>query len=130
MTSQKYKSPFIRLKLVTPLIFSFHLDAPEKVSLTTNVTTSHKVCAGMMANFICTVEDSNPAVHTFTLFENGTVVSNKRDSGVWSRTLTTSGDSTYKCMVNNSVGVSSSDYINVIVEGETIEFFNITFFKR
>ena len=62
-------------------------------------------------------------VKTFTLFQNGVVVSNKRDSGVWISTLTTSGHATYKCTANNSVGVSSSDFINFTVEGETREFF-------
>ena len=62
-------------------------------------------------------------METFTLFGNGSVVSNKRDSGVWIRTLTTSGKATYKCTANNSVGVSSSDYINFTVEGEKTESF-------
>ena len=61
-------------------------------------------------------------METFTFFENGDVVSNKRDHGVWIRTLTVSGDAIYKCTVNNSVGVSSSDYVNFTVEGETTEF--------
>ncbi|XP_015748651.1 PREDICTED: hemicentin-2-like [Acropora digitifera] len=90
--------------------------APQRVYLNTNLTTSHNVCEGMMASFLCTVEASNPAVHTFTLLKNGTVISNKRDSGVWIRTLTTSGDVTYKCMATNSVGVTSSNYITFTVE--------------
>ena len=77
----------------------------------------------MVANFTCVVEASNPAVETLTLFENGSVVSNKRHSGVWIRTLSTGGNAAYKCMASNSVGVSSSDYINLMVEGETTEFF-------
>lgn len=60
---------------------------------------------------------------TFTLFENGSVVSRKRDPGVWIRTLITSGNATYKCTANNSVGVSSSDYIDFTVEGGTRELF-------
>ena len=77
----------------------------------------------MLATFTCAVETSNPAVETFTLFENGSLVSDKRDHGVWIRTLTISGDAIYKCMANNSVGVSSSDYVSFTVEGETTEFF-------
>ena len=77
----------------------------------------------MVANFTCVVEASNPAVEILTLFENGSVVSNKRDSGVWITTLSTGGKAAYKCMASNSVGVSSSDYINFMVEGETTEFF-------
>ena len=77
----------------------------------------------MVANFTCVVEASNPAVETLTLLENGSVVSNKRGSGVWIRTLSTGGNAAYKCTASNSVGVSSSDYINFMVEGETTEFF-------
>ena len=73
----------------------------------------------MLATFTCAVEASNPPVETFTLFGNGSMVSSKRDSGIWVWTLTTSGDKTFKCMANNSVGVRSSDYINFSVEGET-----------
>ena len=62
-------------------------------------------------------------METFTLFENGSVVSNMRDHGVWKRTLTIRGEAIYKCTANNSVGVSSSDYVNFTVEGETTEFF-------
>ena len=62
-------------------------------------------------------------METFTLFGNGSVVSIKKDYGVWIWTLTISGDATYQCTANNSVGVSSSDYINFTVEGETTEFF-------
>ncbi|XP_044167458.1 uncharacterized protein LOC114951266 isoform X2 [Acropora millepora] len=90
--------------------------APERVTLITNLSRSQNVCAGMVANFTCVVEASNPAVETLTLFENGSVVSNKRDSGVWIRTLSTGGKAAYKCMASNSVGVSSSDYINFMVE--------------
>ena len=83
----------------------------------------------MVANFTCVVEASSPAVDTFTLFGNGSVVSNKRDSGVWIWTLTIGGDARNKCTANNSIGVSSSDYVNFTVEGQTGEFFsnNITF---
>ena len=77
----------------------------------------------MLATLTCAVAASNPPVKTFTLLGNGSMVSSKRDSGIWIRTLTTSGDATYKCMANNSVGVRSSDYIIFSVEGETRDFF-------
>ena len=67
-------------------------------------------------------------MHTFTLLGNGTVISKKRDSGVWIRTLTTSGDATYKCMADNSVGVTSSNYITFTVEGETKKILRIILF--
>lgn len=91
--------------------------------MNTNLSISHKVCAGTLATFICSVEASNPEVETFTLFENGSVVSYKKNCGLWIKTLTISGEATYKCTANNSVGVSSSDYVNLTVEGETTEFF-------
>ena len=91
--------------------------------MTTNLSRKHNVCVGMVANFTCVVEASNPAVETLTLLGIGSVVLNKRDSGVWIRTLTTGGNAAYKCMASNSVGVSCSDYLNFMVEGETTEFF-------
>ncbi|XP_044176562.1 fibroblast growth factor receptor 3-like [Acropora millepora] len=103
----------------TPAVREVTIDvqyAPERVTLITNLSISHKVCTDMLATFTCAVAASNPAVETFTLFGNGSMVSSKRDSGIWIRTLTTSGDATYKCTANNSVGVRSSDYINFSVE--------------
>ena len=123
MESHKPKLPFIKSNWLLHCCFRFHSDAPERVTLITNLSISHKVCAGMVATFTCAVEASNPAVKTFTLLGNGSVVSNKRDSGVWIRTLTTGGDARYKCTANNSVGVSSSDYINFTVEGEGTDVF-------
>ena len=112
------------MDLFIAVFILIRVDAPESVTLITNLTTNHKVCSGMVANFTCVVEASNPAVDTFTLIGNGSVVSSKR--GVWIRTLTIRGNATFKCTASNSLGVSSSDYINFTVEGETGEFFRIT----
>lgn len=92
--------------------------APENASLSTNLSTVPVVCAGMVVKFICAVEASNPAVDTFTLYENGSVIANKTDLGVWIKTLDTGGKVTYKCQANNSVGISRSDNISFTVEGE------------
>ena len=62
-------------------------------------------------------------MENLTLLGTGSVGSNKRDSGVWIRTLTSGDNAAYKCMASNSVGVTCSDYINFMVEGETTEFF-------
>ncbi|XP_067030223.1 uncharacterized protein [Acropora muricata] len=90
--------------------------APENASLSTNLSTVPVVCAGMVVSFICSVEASNPAVDTFTLYENGSVISNKTDSGVWIMTLDTAGEVTYKCHANNSAGTSRSDNISFTIE--------------
>ena len=81
----------------------------------------------MVVSFTCTVAVTNPAVDTFTFYENGIVVSNKMDSGAWIKTLDTGGEMTYKCQANNSVGTSSSRKILLSVKGEATKFL---FFKN
>lgn len=51
----------------------FLVDQPENVCLTTNTTS--KVCTGVVINFIC-IAEANPAVHTYLLYENDTMVKN------------------------------------------------------
>ena len=55
---------------------------------------------------------------SFALYENGSVISNKIDSGIWIKTLDTGGEVTYECHANNSAGTSRSDNISFTVEGE------------
>lgn len=87
--------------------------------MSTNLSAVPVVCVGMVVNFTCTVEAANPAVDTFTLYENGSVISYKADSGVWIKTLDTGGMVTYKCQANNSVGTSSSsNKTRFSIEGE------------
>lgn len=100
-------------------LVTFCTVAPENASLSTNVSTVPVVCVGMVVNFTCAVEATNPAVDTFTLYENGSVISNKADSGVWIKTLDTGGVVTYRCQANNSVGTSSSsNKTRFSIEGE------------
>ncbi|XP_044180515.1 immunoglobulin superfamily member 10-like [Acropora millepora] len=102
--------------------------APENASLSTNLSTVPVVCAGMVVSFTCSVEASNPAVDTFTLYENGSVISNKIDSGIWIKTLDTGGEVTYECQANNSIGTSSSNKTLFFVEvsaSATVESNNI-----
>ncbi|XP_044180336.1 hemicentin-1-like isoform X3 [Acropora millepora] len=89
--------------------------APEKASLSTNVSTVPVVCAGMVVKFTCTVE-ANPKVDTFALYENGRMISDKTDTGVWITTLGTGGEVTYKCEANNSIGTGSSENISFTIE--------------
>ena len=95
----------------------FFTVAPEKASLSTNVSTVPVICAGMVVKFTCTVE-ANPKVDTFALYENGRMISDKTDTGVWITTLGTGGEVTYKCEANNSIGTGSSENISFTIEGE------------
>lgn len=72
----------------------------------------------MVVNFTCTVGATNPAVDTFTLYENGHEVSSKGDTGEWIRALSSLGEVSYNCDVKNSVGTSGKGYVNFTVEGE------------
>ena len=99
-------------------VLAFFKVAPENVALSTNLSATQRICAGMVVNFTCTVGASNPAIDTFTLYENISVVSSKRDSGVWIRALNNGGEVSYNCDVNNSVDTSSKGYVNFTVEGE------------
>ena len=105
--------------------WSFLSVAPENASLSTNLSMVPVVCAGMVVSFTCSVEASNPAVDTFTLYENGSVISNKTDSGVWIMTLDTAGEVTYKCHANNSAGTSRSDNISFTVKGKASNFLEL-----
>ena len=76
------------------------------------------MCADVVANFTCTVEDANPPSHTYTLFENGSpVVQNMTSPGVWIKALKTAGEVTYRCEARNSIGYNSSSITTFIVEG-------------
>ena len=105
----------------------FCIVAPENASLSTNLSSVPVVCVGMVVRFTCTVAATNPAVDTFTFYENGVVISNKTDSGLWIKTLDTGGKVTYKCQANNSQGTSSSRKTFFSVEGEdTKSFFSFS----
>ena len=66
----------------------FITDQPENVRLTTNTTS--RVCKGVVINFTCTAE-ANPAVHTYLLYENDTVIENVGISGSWMKTMDDAG---------------------------------------
>ncbi|XP_015771107.1 PREDICTED: hemicentin-2-like isoform X8 [Acropora digitifera] len=83
---------------------------PEMVQL---VTRERTVCQGDIITFNCTA-NSNPAVHTYRLYMNGTMVS-ESSTGVWNRTVTTGGVLVYKCMVNNTIGTAMSVDVFVTV---------------
>ena len=83
----------------------------------------------MVVQFTCTVAATNPAVDTFTFYENGVVISNKTDLGVWIKTLDTGGKVTYKCQANNSEGASSSSKTLLSVEGDAAKYLFVLFQK-
>jgi len=126
-----------------PVSHSLYIDVtyqPENVRLTTN--TSRKVCTGDVTNFTCTAE-ANPAVHTYLLLENDTVIKKMGTSGTWIKSLENAGMFVFRCEANNSVqGVGKSgdtiltvdvsasveqDENKVVKEGDNVEVYcNVT----
>jgi len=97
---------------------------PENVRLTTNTTS--KVCTGIVINFTCSAE-ANPAVHTYLLFENDTMIKNMEISGTWMKTMETSGQFVFRCEANNSIqgiGKSGNTVLAVDVPASVEQFEN------
>ena len=69
-------------------------------------------------NFTCST-DANPAVDSYTLFKNGSVV-NTSSLGIWSITMNTAGQFVHRCEANNSVGSGKSCDVTFNVEGEVV----------
>ena len=91
------------------------LDKPENFQFTASEKTVRK---DDVINFICSA-DGNPAVHTYQLFENDTLVSGGSNSdGIWNRTMSVGGVFVYKCVANNTVGTGQSSSVTVTVNGK------------
>ncbi|XP_067056801.1 hemicentin-1-like isoform X2 [Acropora muricata] len=91
---------------------------PETVQLVASETT---VCQGEHITFNCSA-NSNPAVHTYQLYVNGTKVYETNSTGIWNTTMTTGGLFVYKCVVSNEIGTTESMGVIVTVnEPPTIE---------
>ena len=88
--------------------FSFVLFSvkPENVQLLTNITANN-TCPGGYWNFTCSAGTANPQVTSYQLLENDIAVDTS-SSGMWIRTLSNSGEFTYKCLANNTVGSTIS----------------------
>lgn len=98
--------------------FNFLADPPANVILNTNTTS--KVCAGVVINFTCTAK-ANPAVHTFLLYENGSVIRNMGISGTWIKTMKNAGQYVFRCEANNSIqGIGKSNDTILTVDGELL----------
>ena len=92
--------------------FTLNIDPPEKVQFAASNLTN---CKDEVINFTCSA-DGNPAVHTYQLFENETLVSNS--NGMWERTMSKRGVFVYKCVANNTVGTQESENVTVPVNGK------------
>ena len=92
------------------------VDPPENVQLETSAA-DNKACEGETISFNCSA-DALPSVISYQLLENGSVVSDT--SGMWSRTLSSGGVFIYKCVANNSLGSTESEYVTVTVNGKQI----------
>ena len=90
---------------------------PDDVRLRSNATNS-TICAEYIVNFTCSA-DANPAVDSYTLFKNDSVV-NTSSLGVWSITMNTAGQFVYRCEANNSVGSGKSSDVTLNVKGEVV----------
>ena len=97
------------------VLFVLNIDPPGNLQFAASNVT---VCKDEVINFTCSV-DGNPAVHTYQLFENESLVSNGSNSdGMWSRTMSTGGVFVYKCVAINSVGTQQSENVTVTVNGK------------
>ena len=79
------------------------------------------VCQGGITAFTCSA-NTNPAVHTYQLYVNGTMVNEVSSTGVWNRIMTTGGVFVYKCKVNNTIGTAISENVTITVKGNYIFF--------
>ncbi|XP_074634404.1 hemicentin-1-like isoform X2 [Acropora palmata] len=84
---------------------------PEIVKLVPSKTTA---CQGEIVTFSCSA-NSNPAVHTYQLYVNGTMVNETSSSGVWNKTMITGGVFVYKCKVTNRNGTAMSENVTITV---------------
>ena len=66
--------------------------------------------------------DSNPVVHSYQLYVNGTLVNEVHSGGVWLRTMATGGVFVYKCKVNNKIGAAMSEDVTITVNGNNAVF--------
>ncbi|XP_074634436.1 neural cell adhesion molecule 2-like [Acropora palmata] len=91
---------------------------PEMVQLMASKTT---VCKGESIFLNCS-SNSEPAVRSYQLYKNGTMVNEVHSGGVWFLAMETGGVFVYKCKVTNSIGTAMSENVSITVdEPATIE---------
>lgn len=76
-----------------------------------------RACKDDILNLNCSA-DSRPSAHTYQLFENGTLVCDVSNSGVWMRRMSSPGVFVYNCVVNNVRGTSNGTGVTVAVNGK------------
>ena len=91
---------------------------PEDVQLTTNVS-ANKACLNDVVSFDCSAANANPPVALYQFFEND-VLFGSSSSGQFSKMVMNSGNLTYKCVANNTVGTTSSQNVSITVNGRSI----------
>ena len=99
-------------------MFNFLADQPDNILLTTNTTS--KVCREDVISFTCTAE-ANPAVHTYLLYENDTVIAKTGISGTWIKIMDNAAQFVFRCEANNSIQeIGKSDDTILTVDGELL----------
>ena len=92
-------------------------DQPEGVQLRVSEET---VCNGANVTFNCSAVDAKPMDLTYELYENNVLISNERNTGVWSKTITSEGVVVYRCKVSNVVGSLYSPNVFMTVNGKQL----------
>ena len=105
--------------VLTFLFSNFDADKPENVRLVTTAS-ANKACLNDVVNFTCSA-DAFPQVTSYQLFVNDMPKENS-STGMWSKTLSSSGTFTYKCVANNIVGSAISANTNITVNGKNYFF--------
>ena len=79
------------------------------------------LCKGESIFLNCSAT-SDPAVHSYQLYENGTMVNKGYiGRGVWLRKMSTGGVFVYKCKVTNSIGTAMSENVSITVNGKVTQ---------
>ena len=86
------------------------------MQLTTNATATNS-CLNDVVFFNCTVTNANPPVALYQFFEND-VLFGSNSVGMFSKMVMNSGNSTYKCVANNTAGTTSSQDVTITVNGK------------
>ena len=104
---------------LTFLFSNFDTDKPENIRLVTTASANNKACLNDVVNFTCSA-DAFPQV-TYQLIVNEMPKENS-STGLWSKTLSSSGTFTYKCVAYNIVGSATSASVNITVNGKNYFF--------
>lgn len=82
------------------------------------------ICQSDIVNVTCSA-DGKPSVHTYQLFENDTPVKDSGTAGIWKRTMSAQGNITYRCVANNTVGISDKNVTVTVNGNEFVDSFDL-----